>query len=350
MNNPYIDLPQTAFWKSAVAQLPMLEINSLWRPKINISQSDVVVTYGSCFAQHIGRAMAANGYGWKSFESAPYGMSSETAKTFNFDIFSSRTGNIYTTSLLKQWVDWASGSPSPREVWEKAGRYYDPFRPAVEPNGFASEDEVYETRNKTIARFRQSIEKATIFVFTLGLTESWWNSEAGYEYPTCPGTVAGEFNPAKHRFENQTFSRVMESLMAAMSMIRAIKPSIQFLLTVSPVPLTATNSGQHVLVATSASKAILRAVAGEVADSHSDCDYFPSYEIITAPPFKGSFFEVNQRSVTRDGVKFVMGSFFRSLNPDAPQLVPPEPAKIADVASSTEDVICEEELLGAFAR
>ena len=36
-----------------------LEINRLWDPKFNIRPHKRVVTFGSCFAQHIGRALRA---------------------------------------------------------------------------------------------------------------------------------------------------------------------------------------------------------------------------------------------------------------------------------------------------
>ena len=56
------------------------------------------------------------------------------------------------------------------------------------------------------------------------------------------------------------------------------------------------------LVATTQSKSVLRAVAGSLQDQFRFVDYFPSYEIITAPPFQGKFYEKNQRSVTPEGV------------------------------------------------
>ena len=54
----------------------------------------------------------------------------------------------------------------------------------------------------------------------------------------------------------------------------------------------------------------MRAAAGDLFFNRSDTDYFPSYELITAPAFKGQFFELNQRQVTSQGVAFVMRQFF----------------------------------------
>lgn len=360
--NPYETLPETAFWKPAVAARPPLEIADLWQPAFRIAPADTVVTYGSCFAQHIGRALKARGYRWRSFESAPAGMAEDSARRFGYDIFSSRTANIYTATLLRQWVSWASGEPVPGEVWTDpgTGRVFDPFRPAIEPGGFASAEEMRHLRDVTIAAFRESIETARVFVFTLGLTESWFDA-AGHEYPMCPGTLAGSFDPARHRFVNQDFATVRSALVAAMSMMRRMNRRLRFLLTVSPVPLTATCSGRHVLTATVHSKSILRAVAGQLAAERSDTDYFPSYEIITSPVFGGRFYEANRRSVTAEGVGFVMDSFFRCLAgsgapvpvpgpaPDSGPAAGPAAAGAEAEARAAEDVQCEEEVLQAFA-
>jgi hypothetical protein len=106
------------------------------------------------------------------------------------------------------------------------------------------------------------------------------------------------------------------------------------------------------------SKSILRAAAGQVVRERDDADYFPSYELISSPTVRGSFFEPNQRSVTPHGVAFVMSKFFEAVgrNGEAcgegkPAAVP-APNTIADGeprdGSSATDVVCEEELLQAF--
>jgi hypothetical protein len=342
--NPYVNLSEKSFWKLAVANQSMFDLKSIWQPKFNILPKHKVATYGSCFAQHIGNALKARGFNWLIAETPPETMKENDAKYFNYNVFSARTANIYTTSLLRQWVKWCNDEVDvPSEIWEKDGRYFDPFRPTIEPNGFKSPEELIESRNQVIRSFCDSIKNCDYFVFTLGLTESWINSEFGYEYPMCPGTVAGEFNANKHIFVNQQFSDILKNLKEAIVLMRGINRNIKFILTVSPVPLTATMSGDHVLVATMHSKSILRAVAGQLASTIGFVDYFPSYEIINSPVFKGAFFEPNQRSVNPYGVAFVMDNFFNSLY---------EKFGVTSAQSKTNnnvrDAICEEELLEAF--
>lgn len=343
--NPYEKCPAKSFWKLAVGSKNMFSIEELWDPKFQIGTNSKVVTYGSCFAQHIGRSLKERGFKWLVTETPPFGMSVPNARIYNYEVFSARTGNIYTTSLLNQWVDWAIDPSSvPGEVWEQGGRYYDPFRPSIEPSGFETEREVLEGRLHAIESFRDSIIQADYFVFTMGLTECWYHAPAGYEYPLCPGTLAGEFDPETHAFRKQEFSEVRKNLGEAIEKLRGMNPSLKFVLTVSPVPLTATNSRNHVLVATMLSKSVLRAVAGQLAENRSYVDYFPSYEIINSPVFGGVFFESNKRSVSSFGVKFVMDSFFSALKTKYGLVGKGNP----ELAEQGWESVCEEELLGAF--
>lgn len=364
--HPYATLDKKFFWAPAVGRREALEIDELWDPKFQLRRNHKIVTFGSCFAQHIGRALKKRRYAWHLTEPAPTGLSPESAKRFNYDVFTCRTGNIYTTTLFNQWTRWALGEDTPPdEIWEDdKGRVYDPFRPNVEPGGFASTEEMLTSRQVTIEAFRAAITEAKVFVFTLGLTESWFNTD-GYEYPMCPGTVAGTFDGEKHVFRNQRFDEIYKTLRATIQLIRKVNPSIRFLLTVSPVPLTATNSGNHVLLATTESKSILRAVAGQMAERFRYIDYFPSYEIISSAPYGGAFYEANKRSVKQDGVDHVMSNFFacqyakfgggEMTAEDKPKVkktkkfkAPPKKKADAVESKKADDLVCEEELLGAF--
>ena len=350
--NPYESLGENAFWAPSVARKSMFDISSLWDPKFRITPKDRVVTFGSCFAQHIGRALKERGFNWCVPEAAPHGLSDENARKFNYGVFSARTGNIYTVSQLQQWLAWAlDESEIPDEVWSKGERFFDPFRPNIEPGGFSSREELIRSRLICVESFRKAVENCNVFVFTLGLTEAWINTDRGYEYPMCPGTVAGEFDASQHSFVNQEFPHIRQCLEAAIRKIRSVNPRVRILLTVSPVPLTATMSGNHVLVATVESKSVLRAVAGQLSRKHRFVDYFPSYEIISAPAFRGAFFEPNQRSVNASGVSFVMRNFFEGLLLKFPDMAARMRPRDGDPAPSDrlEEVVCEEELLGAFA-
>lgn len=345
-DNPYAALPTQAFWKTAVASVDPLQINLQWVPKFPIDRSTRIITVGSCFAQHISRELVANGFHWLDAEPAPATLPASEHAEQGYGVFSFRTGNIYTAALLAQWVRWAADpATQSTEHWAEGDRVFDPFRPALTPQGFATKEEMLAARTATLRAMLATIRYADLLVFTLGLTEAWHHRD-GWVYPMCPGTVRGTFSAADHHFQNHDEQQVRLDLEAAFTALRAINPRLRFLLTVSPVPLTATASGGHVLTATTYSKSVLRSVAGHFASTRADTDYFPSYELIATPPFKGRFYERNLRSVSAAGVGFVMRQFLNAVSgeqssaaaPSTPS-TPGEPA----VRSATE--VCEEIIL-----
>lgn len=356
MSHPYESAPPKAFWRLAVSEREPLAISELWDPKFNFLPRQRIATLGSCFAQHFSRELKSRGYHWLDAERAPDIFSEQVCRKYNYGIFSARTGNIYTAAMLLQWLRWAFGvAPVPDEVWEKGGRYFDPFRPAIEPDGFASVDELRVNREATLRALRRVVADTQRLVFTLGLTEGWINRSHGYAYAACPGTIAGTFDAAQHAFKNYSYNEIHRDLGEVIRLMRPHNAKLRVLLTVSPVPLTATASDKHVLTATTYSKSVLRAVAGQLADINRFVDYFPSYEIVTGTPFQGMFYEANKRNVSPDGVKFVMDSFFAALEQKFGKVqAPAKPARPAAARPAPEleaddDLVCEEIMLDAFA-
>jgi hypothetical protein len=352
--NPYSDLPQEAFWRSGVAEAGVFGLAGLWRSRWSLPQDARFSTYGSCFAQHISRALVERGLNWLNAEPAPRRTPHDLAREYNYGIFSARTGNVYTAAQLRLLLQLASGevAPDAPEIWEENGRHFDSLRPAIEPGGFDSAREAILSRASMARAVARSVGRADVFVFTLGLTEGWENAETGQPYALCPGTLAGAFDAERHAFRNYGFARVEADMRAALALLRGLNPAIRVLLTVSPVPLTATASGGHVLVATTYSKSVLRAVAGDLQAADEGVDYFPSYEIITGAPTRGAFYAPNMRSVEPVGVAQVMGHFFAGLRLDGAKAHEggtsgPDEAAV-EAAMAAEELVCEEMVLEAF--
>ncbi|MFG1779716.1 GSCFA domain-containing protein [Micromonospora sp. NPDC049048] len=315
--NPYQSLPARSFWRSAVAEPEMLAIGDVWTPKFVIDPDDPILTAGSCFARHLGPALRDEGMNWCEAELPPPGLTEADRRARHYGAFSFRTGTIYTAATLRQWLGWAlAGDAGPDEVWRDGDRYFDPYRPSVEPDGYDSPEATLAARRSTLAAIRGAVAGAGCLIFTLGLTEAWRDLVTGTVLPVCPGTVRGTFDAGRHVFHNFTVAEVHRDLAAAVGLLRAANPRLTVLLTVSPVPLTATATGAHALTATGYSKAVLRAAAGQLAQEHEQVDYFPSYELITGFPFRGAFYAPNLRDVTPDGVAFVMRHFFDALDGD----------------------------------
>ncbi|SCL70613.1 GSCFA domain-containing protein [Micromonospora peucetia] len=351
--NPYQSLPSRSFWRSAVAEPEMLAIGEVWTPKFAIAPDDPVLTAGSCFARHLGPALLDEGMNWREVELPPPGLTEAERRARHYGAFSFRTGTIYTAATLRQWLAWAlADDTGPGEVWCEGDRFFDPYRPSVEPDGYASAEATLAARRSTLAAIRGAIAEAGCLIFTLGLTEAWRDRATGTVHPVCPGTVRGVFDPGRHAFHNFTVAEVHDDLCAAVALLRAANPRLNVLLTVSPVPLTATATGAHALTATTYSKSVLRAAAGQLAQEHDHVDYFPSYELITGFPFRGVFFAPNLRAVTPAGVAFVMRHFFDALERGPAGTRPTDPTATASDrradAADGGDLYCDDAILDHY--
>jgi hypothetical protein len=314
MKHPYIGTPGYRRWRSAMTELPPSDIDPIVSAPWRISSTDRIATAGSCFAQHVAQRLQAAGMRFLITEPAHSILSAETASAFGFNLFSARFGSVYTSRQLLQLLRRAYGRFNPLDdVWHgEDGRLYDPFRPTVQPGGFPTRREYDLDRKRHLAATREMFETADVFIFTLGLTECWKAKADGAVYPLCPGVAAGHFDSDQHIFENLSVQDVIEDLNMFLTEVRSVNPGIRLILTVSPVPLAATAEPRHVWTSTTLSKAVLRVAAEEVA-RQPGVIYFPSYEVISLPSNRGSYFEDDLRSVSSAGVDHVMRLFFRHM-------------------------------------
>jgi hypothetical protein len=334
----------------------------LWQPKFLFAPDTRIATAGSCFAQHISRYLRARNAAVVDLEPAPPGLSATNAVKYGYGIYSARYGNIYTVRHLLQLTEEALGRFAPSDaVWERDGRFFDAMRIGVEPAGLPSAEAVQRHRLQHLGRVRRLFSQADVFVFTLGLTEAWTHRESGTVYPTAPGTIAGSYQPDVHAFRNFDFLEVYQDFVKFRRLAMKRNPGLKFLLTVSPVPLTATASDKHVLVATTYSKAVLRAVAGKLAETFEDVDYFPSFDLLSSASTRGAFHSDDARQITEPGVEAVMRIFFEAQPALAQASVTDAAGGLAgkrDEAGAgghtpgapAPEAVCEDILLDAFSR
>ena len=314
MSTPYRQQGRHQFWATAASGWPEApDITRLYSPKFDLGIPDGarIATAGSCFAQNIRRELIARKVNYFDAEPGPAMLAQDHHAKFSFGLFSARYGNIYTAAQLRQLAERAFDVRAFEEtIWETDGRFYDVFRPTVEPDGFISAEEVGFCRASHLRAVRRLFEETDVFIFTLGLTEAWRARADGLVYPLCPGTAAGRFDAEKHAFINYGVADVVADFEAFMHIVRGVNPDIKFILTVSPVPLVATASSQHVINANSLSKAVLRSAAGDLYARHDNIDYFPSYEIFTTPLSGAQFYAADKRNPTDAGIRLAMDLFF----------------------------------------
>ncbi|MEO1102364.1 MAG: GSCFA domain-containing protein [Pseudomonadota bacterium] len=345
--HPYRNIADYRHWRRAPGVADPALLDPVVNPKFAIAPDEPVASAGSCFAQHVMRHIASAGFNALISETAPSILPEDLAKAHHYGVFTTRSGNIYTARQLRQLFDRANGIFEPvAEPWATEAGVLDPFRPSIGP--FASAEELAADRAWHLARVRAMMAGLSVFVFTLGLTEAWMDDD-GAVFPLAPGVVGGTFDAGRHRFHNFCPEETAADLAAAIASVRAVNAEAKIILTVSPVPLMATALDRHVLTATVHSKSILRVAAQAVADADPAIDYFPSYEIITAPQTRGRYFGPDARAVSEEGVAHAMRVFLKHYS-DRTAAAAATPHAIENEAFRARsqhivDAFCDEEAL-----
>jgi hypothetical protein len=323
MSHPYKTQPDHAFWSRSVS--------AHWHPaetvapgKTLLGAGDRVVSLGSCFAANLVPYLRHHGFDYVMSEPRHPAFGKAPPDNYSYDKFSAAYGNIYTARQFRQLLDRAWGRFRPKEDrWQVDEEIIDPFRPGLlyRPR---SDGEFDVLTQHHLACVKAAFEKATVVIFTLGLTEAWCSRADGAVYPACPGTVAGTFDPAKHVFHNFSVAEIADDLAAIDRALQDIRSGMRLILTVSPVPLVATATGRHVLVASTYSKSVLRVASEEIERQCPHVTYFPAYELVTGPQAPDDFFEADRRNVSRKGVDHVMAAFLARCETSAPPLAADE--------------------------
>ena len=277
-----------------------------------IRSDDRLFAIGSCFARGIEKAMLSRGFEVPSM-----------AKEFDgFELrFANTTGrgftNKYTTFAIRNEVQWALDPDAtfPLETLvEEDGVWIDPH---VTPTLKWIDWEGTLGRREVIRTVYGRLATSRIVVMTLGLVETWLDTQTGVRLNMTPvGSMRSQW-PGRYLFQVTSFSENRAAVEDTWDTLRRYgHPDVQIVVTVSPVPLNATFSDRDVVVANAYSKSVLRAVAEDWAASHPNVHYFPSYEIVTNSA-RGLAWEADGRHVRGEVVHHIMDLFQRSFVPSA---------------------------------
>ncbi len=348
MTHPYQGIPRYSRWKQGVVDGVETSVLTAGLRFRGLQSDDRVFSAGSCFASNIVPYLERAGITYIRTEKRPRVLSG-LVDGLGYENFSARFGNIYTSRQFLQLLLRCTDQWRPREDrWRTDRGLIDPFRPGLA--FIASSDAEFNALTGShLLATRAAIEEATVVIFTLGLTEAWQATD-GSVFPVCPGTIAGEFDPAKHHFMNLSTNQVAEDLIACHAQILEINGDARFLVTVSPVPLTATATGKHVVVASLESKSILRAAVSEAQARQKEIDYFPSYELLMGWQTPPGCWDKDMRTVTRAGLDYVMSALLGAegvTSKDQPAQAHMSRAEtLSQIISEAE---CDEAMYGKFA-
>jgi hypothetical protein len=253
-----------------------------WSPdKPFISKAHTITSFGSCFAIHITKYLAERGY---SVPIKNPRISDSYVVTFG--------EGLVNTFAIRQQIEWGFGE-----------KQFD--------------DQLWFGRNREVVGVDANVRRATevlfhdtdVFIFTLGLSEIWYNKENGEAlWGSVPSDI---YDEETFGFRVSTVEENRDNLVAIRKIIRKHRPNAKIIVTLSPVPLMATFRPVSCLTASSVSKAILRVAIDEfmreLPEEQDDTYYFPSYEGILNC-FDDPF-EADNRHPKQQHISAVLGKF-----------------------------------------
>lgn len=113
LRSPYSGLEPRAFWRSGVSERERYDPGELYRPKFPLNRSMRIATAGSCFAQHVGRALSKANFNVIDAEPMPPEIPDNICHKYGYRMFSARYGNIYTARQMVQLLEEAYGISLP---------------------------------------------------------------------------------------------------------------------------------------------------------------------------------------------------------------------------------------------
>ncbi|WP_027388951.1 GSCFA domain-containing protein [Chrysiogenes arsenatis] len=275
------------------------------KPEVQLKKDNVFFTVGSCFARRLEQALNRRGIAVPAFTHMLG--EREAFPTLQYI-------NKYNSYTILYEIEYALGI--------KENPYETIF--GSDTNGYTCGQSVHlnkedyaavkNRRSIILECFRQFIN-ADVLVFTLGMTEAWYdNLSERYLNTFSPAIMMNEAD--RYSFKTISLEENINNLHRIYGYIKAFsKKDFKIFVTVSPVPLLATFSRKDVLVANSLSKSILRVAADIFSESYENVYYFPSYELAMCSP-REKMFESDLRHISEHGAGCIIDSFLKVYMPD----------------------------------
>ncbi len=166
--------------------------------------------------------------------------------------------------------------------------------------------ELLEQRMKILEVYK-SAQKADAILLTLDLVEVWYDTQTG-QYLNIPPW--GHFLSSRFELRVTDYLENRAALEAFVALVRRrVRPDLKIVMSVSPVPLSYTFAGKDIVLANAYSKAVLRAVAQDIADSDPNTDYFPCYEMVKSADPATAWYP-DHRHVRREFVERIVDLFW----------------------------------------
>jgi hypothetical protein len=251
-----------------------------WLPEMPLFSGDSsVLTMGSCFAQNLRNYLAERGL-QSDWLFVPPGLNN--------------------TFALRNFLDWClTGERGSDAYWydqhDQGGAVK--WQPPAEHEAY-----------------RRVLRDMSGMVLTIGLAEVWYDSDSGGVF--WRGVPKSIYDPRRHKCRVSTVQENTDNLAHMVRSLRALRPDLPIIVTLSPIPLKATFERPSIVTADCVSKSTLRVAIHELMQQdHDKLYYWPSFEIVR---WLGSHIEEalfgedgKPRHVNRRTVRFILETFIR---------------------------------------
>jgi Flp pilus assembly protein TadD len=268
-----------ARWPTIAAEFSGWVWPTITNPTFKLTASDTIFTIGSCFARNVEEHVARLGCRVPMLDlNLPpdewRGSANSAMNKFSPPSFSQVlewAGRIYDRDKQVTWEDCAPFA------LPAGDRFFDMDMGGTPPVTL----ERFVARRQHIFDIFSTVFAADCLMMTPGLIEAWRDKETGLYAHEAPVNKAMLPHASRFEFEILSYEKCEAALLAAIDAVRCRNPAIKILVTTSPVPLSATFSGQDIRIANTYSKSVLRAACGAITHKRPVVDYFPSYESVT---------------------------------------------------------------------
>lgn len=278
--------------------------------KISIQQGDSIFTIGSCFARNI-EAFLRSYYKVPSYihpNEVPKNILATNSNVSENKVLWHRYNVFSILNSIKWSLEPEKYSDCLRLMLVNGNSYVDPYA--------GCRDILPQSNAKQMVQWIDgvfnSIRQCRLIIITLGLSEVWQDLETGLVLNCSPLKEMWEAYPGRFKNRLASFSETIEELEEINNILkRNCLRDFNIIVSVSPIPLSATFQDVDIAVANTASKAILRAAAEEWTNRHENVHYFPSYEIILGSASEVVWTE-DFRHPTINAIRHVMSIFLNN--------------------------------------
>lgn len=245
-------------------------------PGFTLEPGESIFTIGSCFARHIEVALKRQGFVVPAYE---FSVPKEEIMAGTNMI--SGILNKYTPHSMLNEIKYAIGDYSGRQflVEDANGEYLDE---QLHTNIAVSLERGLERREQLKKLYSDALTNCRIVIITLGLIEAWWDSQENVYLNETPNHQLIKKYPERFFFEVLSPQATIDAVDELVSLLKTHGRADQrIMMTVSPVPIQRTFTGEDIISANTYSKAVLRVAAKQVTEKYDIVDYYPSFESVT---------------------------------------------------------------------